>query len=117
MEGEGTWERGGETEEDWLFGDGSRFIACPMGGTDVSESNVGRSVKKPGGPARMLCGVTIVSIEFMKTGETISDILGPHIEVAVPLTLLAILAKAEGGSMSWVCTEDEELGINPEDID
>lgn len=92
-------------------------MACPMDGTVVSESKVGRSVKKPGGPARIFCGGTIASIEFRNTGVTISDMLGTHIEVAVPFTLLAMFAKAEGGSINWFCTDDEGLGKNPGDIE
>ena len=71
-----------------------------MGASAVSESNVGRSVKKPGGPARIFCEGTMASIGFKNAGGTISDMLGTHIELAVPLALLAMLAKVEVGSIN-----------------
>jgi hypothetical protein len=101
------------------LGDGSRFIVFSI--DDTRESNVGKSVKKPGGPARA-CGTgPMVSNEFKKTGEVISDI-GTLMGGAVPLEAGAMFAKTDVGScISCADTpteeiaEDERFGIKLED--
>ena len=72
-------------------------MAFSMGGTSENESNVGKSAKKPGGPARICGAETTASIGFKKMGGAISDI-GTPIEGVVPLTVLAIFAKTEDES-------------------
>lgn len=92
-------------------------MACPICPL-TRESNVGRSVKKPGGPARILCEGVITSIGFKNTGGTISDRLATHIEGVVPLTSLVKFGNVEEDSINCVCTEDdEEFGIKAEDIE
>lgn len=70
IDGEGTWDWGGDTDNEWGgFSAISRFMWSSMGGKTGNGSPKGRSDKKPGGAARICVVGTTGSIIFKKSED------------------------------------------------